>query len=80
MANFRLTFPIKGINKSRIPEDQPERTSPDMNNVRAFDVLEELIRGGQRPGMVKRYAEWVTNASAGTGPVVAMCEVSVTEL
>ncbi len=52
MANFRLTFPIKGINKSRIPEDQPERTSPDMNNVRPFDVLDERIRGGQRPGMV----------------------------
>ncbi len=80
MANFRLTFPIKGINKSRIPEDQPQATSPDMNNVRPFDVLDERIRGGQRPGMVKRYSQKVTNAATGTGPVVAMCEVSVTEL
>ena len=80
MANFRLTFPIMGINKSRIPEDQPEATSPGMNNVRPFDVLDERIRGGQRPGMVKRYDERVTNAATGSGPVVAMCEVSVTEL
>ncbi len=79
MANFRLTFPIKGINKSRIPEDQPEATSPDMNNVRPFDVLDERIRGGQRPGMVKRYSEVVSQYTLG-GPVVAMCEVSITEL
>jgi len=51
-----------------------------MDNVRPFDVLDERIRGGQRPGMAKRYAERVTNAAAGTGPVVAICEVSVTEL
>jgi hypothetical protein len=80
MANFRLTFPVKGINKSRIPEDQPEATSPDLNNMRPFDVLDERIRGGQRPGMVKRYSEQVTNAGTGPGPVVAMCEVSVVEL
>jgi len=80
VANFRLTFPVKGINKSRVPEDQPEMTSPDMNNVRAFDVLDERIRGGQRPGMKKRYSEWVTNVASGTGPIVGMCEVSITEL
>ncbi|KKM16495.1 hypothetical protein LCGC14_1685300 [marine sediment metagenome] len=72
MANLRLTFPIMGINKSRIPEDQPQATSPDMNNVRPFDVLDERIRGGQRPGMVKRYSEKVYNVVTGTGPVVAM--------
>ena len=80
MANFRLTFPLGGINKSRVPEDQPEATSPDINNVRPFDVLDERIRGGQRPGMKKRYSEQVTNAASGAGPVVATCEVSVTEL
>ncbi len=80
MANFRLTFPVKGINKSRVPEDQPEMTSPDMNNVRAFDVLDERIRGGQRPGMAKRYSERVTNIITGPGSIVAICEVSVTEL
>ncbi len=80
MANFRLTFPIKGVNKSRIPEDQPQATSPDMNNVRPFDVLDERIRGGQRPGMVKRYSQQVIRGGYPAGPIVAMCEVSVTEL
>lgn len=80
MANFILKFPIRGINKSRVPDEQPEATSPDMNNVRAFDVLDERVRGGQRPGMKKRYAEWVTSAEVGTGPVVAMCEVAIVEL
>lgn len=80
MANFILKFPIRGINKSRVPDEQPEATSPGMNNVRLFDVLDERIRGGQRPGMKKRYIQRVTNAGTGAGPVVAMCEVSVTEL
>ncbi len=80
MANFILKFPIRGINKSRVPDEQPEATSPGMNNVRAFDVLDERVRGGQRPGMKKRYDEWVTNVASGTGPCVAMCEVSITEL
>lgn len=79
MANFRLKFPLKGINKSRVPEEQPEATSPDMNNVRAFDTLDERIRGGQRPGMKKRYSEVVSPVALG-GPVIAMCEVSITEL
>ncbi len=79
MANIRLTFPIRGINKSRLPDEQPETTSPDMNNVRPFDTLDDRIRGGQRPGMAKRYDEVVSQFTLG-GPVVAMCEVSVTEL
>ena len=79
MANFILKFPIRGINKSRLPDEQPEATSPAMNNMRAFDVLDELIRGGKRPGMAKRYDEVVSQYTIG-GPVVAMCEVSVTEL
>ena len=80
MANFILKFPIRGINKSRVPDEQPEATSPGMNNVCPFDVLDDRVRGGQRPGMKKRYSEWVTNVASGTGPVVAMCEVSITEL
>lgn len=80
MANFRLMFPVRGIDKARAPHAQPEATSPDMNNMRPFDVADERIRGGQRPAMKKRYSEQVTNAASGAGPVVAMCEVSITEL
>ncbi len=80
MANFTLKFPIRGINKSRLPDEQPESTSPDMNNVRPFDVLDDRVRGGQRPGMKKRYSERVTVLATGPGLIVAMCEVSVVEL
>ncbi len=80
MANFILKFPIRGINKSRVPDEQPEATSPGLNNVRAFDTLDDLLRGGQRPGMKKRYSEQVTNAASGAGPIVAMCETSIVEL
>jgi hypothetical protein len=79
MANFILKFPVRGINKSRLPDEQPEATSPDMNNVRAFDIADDRIRGGQRPGMAKRYAELVSQVSVGA-PIVAMCEVAVTEV
>ncbi|KKM66634.1 hypothetical protein LCGC14_1479230 [marine sediment metagenome] len=79
MANFVLKFPIRGINKSRVPDEQPEATSPGLNNMRAFDIADDRVRGGQRPGMAKRYAEVVSQFTLG-GPVVAMCEVSVTEL
>ncbi len=80
MANFILKFPIRGINKSRLPDEQPEATSPDMNNMRPFDVLDDRVRGGQRPGMKKRYSERVENPDTGFGPIIGMCEVSVTEL
>ena len=80
MANFILKFPIRGINKSRLPDEQPEATSPGLNNMRAFDIADDRVRGGQRPGMAKRYTQKIINPALGTGPVVAMCEVSVSEL
>ncbi len=79
MANFILKFPVRGINKSRLPDEQPEATSPDINNVRPFDIADDRVRGGQRAGMVKRYSERVSGVSA-PAPIVAMCEVSVTEI
>lgn len=80
MANFRLMFPVKGIDKARAPHAQPEATSPDMNNMRPFDVADERIRGGQRPAMKKRYSEEISIIAGEAGPVIAMCEVSVVEL
>lgn len=50
-------FPFKGINKTTSYRDQPEGTSPDLANVRAWDILtdgegneEGRARGGQRGG------------------------------
>ncbi len=76
MANLRLTFPVRGVNKSRVPEGQPEATSPDINNMRPFDVFDERLRGGQRPGLVK----WSTDQIGGVdSPIVTICTVSSAE-
>ncbi len=80
MANFKLKSPIRGINKSRLPDEQPEMTSPDMDNIRVFDTLDDRIRVGQRPGAVKRYATRISRYVSASGPIVAMCEVTVTEV
>jgi len=34
-----IYFPIKGLHKGIRPGAQPEGTSPDLNNVRPYDVL-----------------------------------------
>jgi len=74
MANFKLYFPLKGIHKGLTTENQPSFTSPEMNNVRPTDVLDERVRGGQRPGLKK----WGDGSQIGAleQPVVAMCTVS----
>ncbi|KKN60035.1 hypothetical protein LCGC14_0536220 [marine sediment metagenome] len=77
MANLRLLFPVGGVNRSRLPDEQPELTSPGMNNVRPFDVSDERIRGGQRPALIK----WGAGTQIGDieQPVVAMCSVSAVQ-
>jgi hypothetical protein len=48
-----LEFPLKGLDLNEEFEEQPPSTTPLGNNVRARDVLELRLRGGQRPGLVK---------------------------
>lgn len=73
---FILRFPVRGIDRSRVPEAQPEGTSPDMNNMRLFDVADGRLRGGQRPGLSK----WSTDVIGGAEqPVVAIISVSSVE-
>jgi len=36
-------------------EKQPPTTSPQLKNVRPYDVEESRARGGQRPGLVEAY-------------------------
>ena len=71
---MRLLFPHKGIDKGRALAQQPSNTSPDMNNMRFFDTLDNRARGGQRPGLDK----WGNGDRIGgvEQPVVAMCVVS----
>lgn len=70
MAHLKLHFPFKGVNKNFQVSTTPEYTSPDMLNVRPRDTLLGRVRGGQRPGLKKAYAEDLG------GTVVAMCMIT----
>jgi len=52
---MELPFPYQGLHTGLAAEKQPPATSPQLSNVRAFDVEEGRARGGQRPGFVKAY-------------------------
>ncbi len=44
-------FPFSGLSTVMSHRNAREGTSPDLANVRLFDVIEERARGGQRPGL-----------------------------
>jgi len=71
---MNIPFPVKGIHKGGPTSNQPVGTSPDLNNVRLFDVLDDRARGGQRPGLDK----WGAGDQIGGAeqPVVAIISVS----
>jgi len=56
---LELNFPFKGINEIPANRQQPEGTTHDALNVRPFDSLEERLRGGQRGGLAKYFADVV---------------------
>lgn len=74
MANIELQFPIMGKSEITAAAKQPQLTSPDMNNVRPQDVSENRIRGGQRPGLDKRYDEQIGGDPE--YPIVALLQVT----
>ena len=71
---MRIRFPLKGIHKGFGTVVQPEGTTFDCLNVRAYDVIERRARGGQRPALDK----WGAGDQVGgqEQPVVAMTVVS----
>jgi len=71
---MKLPFPNKGIFKGRALAEQPMTTSPDIDNMRSRDTLNNRVRGGSRPGLDK----WGDGDQIGAAeqPVVAMCVVS----
>ncbi len=71
-----LPFPFQGINKNNAASTQPPLTSPAMLNVRPCDVMENRIRGGQRPGLKKQYPVCIGSSK----PVVAMGYVTIVEV
>ncbi len=49
-----LTFPSAGVSRARVYREQTRPyTAPWAVNVRAYDPIEDRLRGGSRPGLVK---------------------------
>lgn len=71
---MELQFPLLGVDKGRTTSQQPQLTTPAIKNMRPYDTLDSRARGGQRPGLDKKYSEQI---SATTNPIVALCSVTV---
>jgi hypothetical protein len=74
MGRGELKFPVKGVDKNWANSSQPPVTSPDMNNVRPYGTAEGRLRGGQRPGLAKRFSQQIGGANG--GPVIFLCQVT----
>lgn len=73
----KITFPFQGLNENQSFENQPKGTSPTVLNVRAYDALQNRVRGGQRPGLSK----WGDGDDIGsTNAVIAITSVTFMEL
>jgi len=74
---MKLTFPFKGYHKGNATTQQPDGTSPYINNVRSFDSLDDRARGGKRPAVRKWSTTQVSKTVA--SPIVEMVQVTVVE-
>ena len=74
MPNIELPFPLMGLNTGEAVDKQPLYTSGHLNNVRPYDVMEIRKRGGQRPGLDKRYSQQIGGYPS---PIVAMIAITV---
>jgi hypothetical protein len=77
MAKVQFQFPMQGKDENWAVSQQPNLTSFDLLNVRPYDVIENRVRGGQRPGLDK----WGNGDQIGgdTSPIVAICSVTYLE-
>ena len=71
---MRISFPMKGIDKGNAAHQQSPETSSNIKNMRLYDTLDKRARGGQRPGLDKKYSQQIGGASKA---VVAICSVTV---
>ena len=67
-------LPIKGFSEGLEVSKTPGEYSPYMNNVRPFDVLDNRLRLGQRPGLDKAYLQQIASVA---GPIVEILSVTV---
>ncbi len=74
MSNLNISFPFEGVDLGKATSNQSPTTSPDMNNMRVYDTLDNRARGGQRSGLGKRYSQQIGGDVA---PIVAICFVTV---
>lgn len=54
---------MRGLDENSPLRKQPEGTSPDLLNVRAYDAIDERARGGQRSGLSKYFADAVNGSN-----------------
>lgn len=65
-------FPLKGKHEGAAFRQQPEGTTPDALNVRAFDAIANRLRGGQRNGLSK----YIAAAVNGVYPIQAISQLT----
>jgi hypothetical protein len=71
---MKIPFPISGLSAGSPAAEQPLTTSFSLQNVRAFDVTDERLRGGQRDGTSLAY----TTQIAGAFPVISIDAIVTT--
>ncbi len=76
MANLNLSFPFEGVDKGKAASNQSPTTSPDMDNMRVYDTLDNRARGGQRPGLDK----WGNGDQIGAAEQPVVCIISVSSI
>lgn len=59
-----VPFPIKGVDQNWEYGLQPDGTTPDASNVRAYDSILGRLRGGSRPGLSKWNATQINGSNA----------------
>ena len=74
MRTIDYIFPLKGKDENWSVSNQPPMTSPNLMNVRPYDVQANRARGGQRPGL----DVLMTWADTTGQPILAMAQITVT--
>jgi len=75
---MRSPFPTSGLVEGSPSAEQPIKTSFLLRNVRAFDIQEERLTGGQRAGVAKAYSTQCSLVGVTTHPIIIMASVTST--
>jgi hypothetical protein len=72
---MKIYFPFNGLDKTFSNEETRQLMSPIIMNVRGKDVVEDRVRGGQRPGLDK-----FSSTQIGSEPILLMRQINTTYL